>query len=349
MKILILTQTVDQTDPGLGFFHAWLSEFSKRFDSITVICLRKGKADLPKNVSVHSLGKESKESRLRYLFNFYRHILRERKNYDVVFVHMNTEYVILGSLIWALLRKPVILWYNHASGGIRLSLAALLVCRVLHTSPFAASARFRKSVRMPAGIDTTIFAPGSLNRKSRSLLFIGRIAPIKGVDVLIDAGNMLHDAAIPFTLDIYGDATLEDADYSDRLRKDADILEKAGEATFHKGALNTETPAIYAVHELFINLSPSGLFDKTVLEAMSTGAIVLASSRAFEEILPSECLFREGDSADLKTKIEGALAMPLSHRQELQKRFRDYVVERHSLSHLSLRLETLCKNLASFL
>ena len=47
MKLLIITQKVNKIDPILGFFHGWIIEFAKHFESITVICLEKGEYNLP--------------------------------------------------------------------------------------------------------------------------------------------------------------------------------------------------------------------------------------------------------------------------------------------------------------
>src|SRR5581483_12297211 len=89
MKLLILTQKVDKNDPVLGFFHGWLREFANHFEFITVIALGVGEYELPQNVRVLSLGKESGVSKLKYLSRFYKYIWQERKNYEKVFVHMN--------------------------------------------------------------------------------------------------------------------------------------------------------------------------------------------------------------------------------------------------------------------
>jgi len=62
MKLLIVTQTIDSNDPVLGFFVRWVEEFSKQCEEVTVICLQKGEYELPKNVRVFSLGKESTKS-----------------------------------------------------------------------------------------------------------------------------------------------------------------------------------------------------------------------------------------------------------------------------------------------
>ena len=108
MKLLITTQAVDLDDPVLGFFHRWIEELSKRFDTISVICLKEGRHSLPANVSVYSLGKEGGVSRIAYVLNFYRYIWKLRNDYDAVFVHMNQEYVLLGWKFWWLLGKRVV-------------------------------------------------------------------------------------------------------------------------------------------------------------------------------------------------------------------------------------------------
>ena len=107
MKLLIITQTVDRRDTMLGFFHNWLEEIAKGYESILVICLKEGEHDLPPNVRVLSLGKERGNSKIGYLWNFYKYIWSERQSYDSVFVHMNQEYVLLGWKSWLLLRKPI--------------------------------------------------------------------------------------------------------------------------------------------------------------------------------------------------------------------------------------------------
>ena len=106
MRLLVCTQKIDRNDPVLGFFHRWIEEFSKHYESLVVICLEKGEYVLPKNVKVLSLGKEKNKlttnylllttAKLKYVWNFYKCIFKFRRDYDAVFVHMNQEYVILG-------------------------------------------------------------------------------------------------------------------------------------------------------------------------------------------------------------------------------------------------------------
>ena len=72
MKVLVLTQTVDTEDPILGFMHRWIEELASKYERIEVVCLREGNHNLPKNVFIHSLGKEGGRSRIKYVLRFYR-------------------------------------------------------------------------------------------------------------------------------------------------------------------------------------------------------------------------------------------------------------------------------------
>ncbi|MCH8889170.1 hypothetical protein IID26_01965, partial [Patescibacteria group bacterium] len=78
MKLLLVTQKVDIDDPILGFFHRWIEEFAKQCEKVTVITLFEGKHNLPENVKVLSLGKESGAPRLKYVSRFFTYTWRER-------------------------------------------------------------------------------------------------------------------------------------------------------------------------------------------------------------------------------------------------------------------------------
>src|ERR1051326_6719713 len=106
MKLLIITQKVDKNDPVLGFFYGWLLSFSKIAETITVICLEKGQSDLPTNVTIYSLGKESETSKFGYVINFYKYLNQISGSYDRVFVHMNQEYLLLVGFYWIIKKIP---------------------------------------------------------------------------------------------------------------------------------------------------------------------------------------------------------------------------------------------------
>jgi len=84
MKIIIITQKIDKNDTVLGFFHTWLTELSTKFESVEVICLEKGKFDLPKNVTVYSLGKERGVSKISFVKNLYKYLFLIKKIFSKI-------------------------------------------------------------------------------------------------------------------------------------------------------------------------------------------------------------------------------------------------------------------------
>lgn len=159
MKLLIITQKVDNRDPVLGFFHRWIEKFSKYYESIIVICLYEGEHNLPSNIRVLSLGKESGKSKIEYIINLYKYIIQEKDNYDKVFVHMNQEYILLAGVIWKLLKKDVFMWRNHNIGNRLTDLASLFCKKVFCTSKFSYTAKYNKTQIMPVGVDLENFTP----------------------------------------------------------------------------------------------------------------------------------------------------------------------------------------------
>lgn len=302
MKLLVITQKVDLKDPVLGFFHRWIEELSKHCEKVTVTCLFEGEHRLPNNVKVLSLGKERGSSKIKYIFNFYKHIFNERRNYDKVFVHMNQEYVLMGGMFWKFLGKDVFMWRNHHAGSFFTDDAAALCKKVFCTSIFSYTAKYKKTVIMPVGVDIENFKPNSsVSRIPNSILSLGRISPSKNIDVLVDGILKLNDSKL--TVNIYGDALLQDEGYYEDLKK------KAGNnIIFHKGIPNAETVNVYSTHSIFVNLSSSGMYDKTIFEAMACGCLVLASNKNLVGKISDDFIFEERNTEEFVRKLQRLLS-----------------------------------------
>ena len=317
---------MNRNDPILGFFHDWVKRLSERVESLTVVCLEKGEFDLPMDVKVLSLGKESSQSRLKYLWRFYKYIWRERKNYDAVFVHMNPEYAILGGLLWRLLGKKIFFWYNHRQGGVRARLAFLFARKIFYTSPWAFASGFKRARRMPAGIDTGKFKPGDPKfRIPRLILSLGRISPVKRIDLFIEALDLLAADRVDFSARVYGEPPARDRPYYERIRRQF----------FYPSVPPQKTPEIYNQAEIFINLTPSGSFDKTILEAMACGTLVIVANQSLAKILPESFLCAGANPRHLADKIKTVLNLSAKEKEDHRRRCRDYAVKEHGLGLLA--------------
>ncbi len=342
MKLLILTQKIDVNDPILGFFHRWVEEFSKNFEQITVICLQKGEYNLPQNTKILSLGKENFRlfQKFKYLFNFWKYIWQERKTYDFVFVHMNQEYVLLGGIFWKLFGKKIYIWRNHHAGSFLTDVAVAFCEKVFCTSKYSYTAKYKKTVLMPVGIDTNKFIKlesSKVNKIRNSILFIGRISPSKNIHLFIEALGILKDEGISFTANIYGDASPDDILYFEKLTLRARELGLEDILKFQKGVPNHRTPEIYNSHEIFVNLSSSGMYDKTIFEAMACGGLVLASNDNLRDQIDDRLVINNRKAEEVATRLTMILALL---EEEKQKIISDNIkfAETHSLNHLSEKL-----------
>ncbi len=337
MKLLVITQKVDAHDQLLGFFPGWIKEFSHHFSAIEVLCLEKGESALPDNVKVTSMGKEQRLSRFSQLRNFYRFIVSNRKKYDAVFVHMSPLWVNLGFPIWAAYCKKVFLWY--ASGGVtaKLRLAAALADGIFTSTSEGFRIHSKKLQVVGQGIDTSLFAPASQPASASSLLTVGRITEVKHYEVLIEALSVLRERGHAFCLDIIGAPVWkEDFKYEQALKERITKHGLDSAVTFVGKINNAELPQHYARHHVYINTSKTGSLDKTILEAMAAGCVVVSSNDAAKKILPQELRVNGEDPIELADAISQA-----SGRRAGE--FVGYVKKEHSLENLIKKISTSMK------
>lgn len=352
MKLLIITQKVDKNDPVLGFFHRWIIEFAKHADHISVICLEQGEYDLPKNVTVYSLGKELNAdlrglarglARTKYLIQLYRYIWSLRNEYDAVFVHMNQEYVLLGAPLWKLLGKKVTMWRNHHFGNVLTRIAVALCDKVFCTSKYSFTAQFKKTVLMPVGIDTDYFhRDKNIERKNKSVLFLARMSPVKRPHLVIESLHRLNKTRTDFTADFYGDSLPKDASYLASLKEKVKECVLGDRMAFKNSIPNHETPHVYAEHDIFINASPSGMYDKTIFEAMACESLVLTSNLNLMGQVDDMFIFKENNEEDLSRKLKSLLELDSKIKEKYGKILRTYVIDQQNLTLLA---RTLFKHL----
>lgn len=337
MRLLIITQKVDKNDAILGFFHRWIIEFAKQphVETVKVICLQEGESDLPQNVKVLSLGKERGAGRLARVARFYSYIVRERNNYDAVFVHMNPIYVVLGGFVWNMLDKKITLWYTHKHVDVKLKIATAFAAQIFTASPESFRLKTKKLVVVGHGIDVEEFAPVARNSHERiSLISVGRISPTKNQLILAQAIKKVGDVASVALSLVGGSLTSGDRAYEHKLTTYIQE-EKLEDSVTLVGPVAPDTIIDwYHRADMFLNLSSTGSLDKAVLEAMACGLQILTSNEAFKNILPPEN-FTTNDPATIAEKIIALSTRPAPPQ------LREYVVQHHNLALLIPRLTGL--------
>lgn len=135
---------------------------------------------------------------------------------------------------------------------------------------------------IPCGVDTARFRPrdgGSLRARLGLdadipvLLFIGRIEPLKGIDVLIRAASQLDGR---FQLLVVG-GDEKDAPRKEDLRRLAADLGISGQVVFADAVPHEELPEYYCAADICVVPSHYESFGLVALEAMACGVPVVAS------------------------------------------------------------------------
>jgi D-inositol-3-phosphate glycosyltransferase len=142
---------------------------------------------------------------------------------------------------------------------------------------------------IPCGVDVEVFSPGSAAAararlglgSERVLLFVGRPAPIKGLDVLLRAVALLRQsgpagAGLRLVI-VGGDADAERDVERARLRALAEATGLDGVVEFTGPRPQSELPDYYRAADVCLVPSHHESFGMAALEAMACGAPVVAS------------------------------------------------------------------------
>lgn len=305
MKLLICTQAIDPQDPELGFFPAWVEGLAHHAEQVTVFCLRANNYHFPPHVQVVVLG----GNRISKAIALVRHSIRLRSEYDTVLVHMNQEYILVAGSLWKRMGKRVYLWRNHYAGTTATDIAARRSNKVFYTSKHSYTAKYPNAVKMPVGVDLELFTRlPEVPRDPRGILFLGRLAPSKRPHLLLQALELLMRKGVTFSASFYGPSG-SDLSYVEKLKDLVHELKLSESVQFMPPVAHAETPQIFNRFGIFVNCSPSGMYDKTLFEAASSECMVVAASKDFAELVPPRFVFEDNNPEDLARKLESLLSL----------------------------------------
>jgi glycogen(starch) synthase len=206
---------------------------------------------------------------------------------------------------------------------------------------------FQETRIVYGGIDTGLYqfrngAAGTPENGHLSLLYIGRLAPEKGVHTAIQAlGHLMHQHKFENSnLVIAGSG---EADYEAHLHRLARQEEVESSVTFLGSQPKEAMPGLYSQADvlLFTSVWPEP-FGRVLIEAMAAGVVVIgtATGGAGEILIDNEnaLVFSPADPIGLAARIMRLAGSP-SLRQQLAQTGRRTAVERFDIHRMTGEIE----------
>jgi glycosyltransferase involved in cell wall biosynthesis len=335
-----MTPRIDEEHDLLGFIATWVNKLAEKVEKLYIICTGYGKADLRKNIEVHSLNEKSnKLTKAKYFIKLMFSILPK---VDVVFCHMYPEFTLMVAPFAKMFRKPIVTWYAHRHVNWKLLIAHSLASKMITASKEGLRIQSSKVIVTGHGIDTERFKPViNLNVKEKDriiILSVGRISPIKDYETLIKAADLLVNEEDMRNLKfiIVGGVPMKShVKYYEKLREMVSELELENYVKFMGFVPFKNITDYYYQSDIFVNLCPTGSADKAVLEAMACGKPVIVCNETYRSLLrpyDNICMFKYKDFKDLTTKLK-ELITKKSLWTEIGEQNREQVIKYHSLTH----------------
>jgi glycosyltransferase involved in cell wall biosynthesis len=202
---------------------------------------------------------------------------------------------------------------------------------------------------IPTFVNHETFKPDAECRKGDYLIYLGRLAPEKGISILIEAVALLkkNRPDLPLNLKLVGAG--EDA-YAAKLKRAVEdqglqaVVQFVGEVDVRSIPRLLSQALVSVVPSLWYENLPNA-----ILESYACGTAVLASDSGSltEYVMDGEVgyLFKRGDSASLANRLEYCLDNP-EKLKEIGKKAREVAKQRFSIQQHLTELDQLFKKLS---
>lgn len=191
---------------------------------------------------------------------------------------------------------------------------------------------------VPNGIDIPAPAARRIDPAgTRTLLFLSRIHPKKGIENLLAAWGELEPAHRDWRMRIVG---VGDADYTRELQKLA-LERKLSRVEFPGPLYGADKAACYRNADLFVLPTFSENFGMVVAEALAHGCPVVVSHGApWREVTDKGCGWWVGnDPAILAETLDAAMRLPLGELARMGNRGREWMVEDFGWDMVARKME----------
>ena len=355
MRILMITQELDRSSPLLGVAHDWARAIADRVSDLTVVAGRVGSLELPDNVSVLPMRRNSSDPSWRAGLELVRQLARSllSRRVDLVFAHMVPDYVLLSAPFAKLAKIPICMWYASHGRTRSLRLAHRLMDAAVTASPDSYPQRDGKVLVMGHGIDESSFGASQRSEsKPPVILYASRITPLKQTALAVEAlgSPPLRDHPDRPVLEVAGEPFRDsDHEYLREVRHRVEELGLTDRVRFLGAVPAHEMPRTLARAQLSVSFRTSPALDKNGLEALLAGVPVVSNNPSYISVLGSFTpqLYVDGDDPP---EVAGRLARLLDDpelRARCAAELRASVESNHGLSGFADRLvrafEDICR------
>jgi glycosyltransferase involved in cell wall biosynthesis len=339
MRIGYVCKAVDETNPTVATQVRWIRELAARpqVEHVRVLTRTLGPATLGDNVTVTTFGHRGWPATV---LEFWRQVLAQpRAEIDLYFVAQGGPYPALLLPLKLFRSQGIVQWKAHAHVSSRMRFYARYCDDLVFTPTPSSLPLDLPNIRVVGhGIDTELFRPPAVTAPSRDLVAVGRIAPIKRLDVALD---LLRRCRVTWgttpSLDIVGPCQAKDSGYLLHLEHLVEELGLSEDVRFLGSVSHDELPGLLGGYRASINLSDTA-FDKAAGESMAVGVPVVTSNDCTTEMLPADLrpLLAAGrqDSVGLAELVHDVVGWDDDTRARIGATLRANVVENHSLNAL---------------
>jgi glycosyltransferase involved in cell wall biosynthesis len=293
------------------------------------------------------------------ILKFMLFLLRERSNYDALHIHMAKNLAAAAGAVRPWLPGPVLVKVSGAwefEGGVldermknhpvyatlrrlmqrndAFQAISVETERRLLASGMPAS----KVLAIPNAVDTSLYGAREFDpaRKKLRVVYTGRLAPVKGVDVLLRAWNELPQRD-QLELNIVGDGP-------QRAEIEAYVAQHQLGASVRFSGWTDDVRSALRDADLYVQPSLNEGLPNSVLEAMAASLPVVATRVSGNEDLVvsgvNGYLAEAGDSASLAAALSRALADPAAmHR--MGQASRRFIEDRYGSERVLAQLEAV--------
>ncbi len=351
LNFVFICQAIDEDDPTLATAVSWIRVLARHplVKNVTVLSLRSGRAALPENVTVSTFRRPSRLATILWFYKAVITIIRFQKA-DVFFIYQGGPYPFLLLPFKLFMGKPIYQWKANSYVSPQMRFYA----KYCNTKTFTSTSQAfpltlpGKIEIVGQGIDTEKFSPQPHQKRTKDIVTIGRLIPVKRLDIMLRALDACRrNYGNAYQLDIYGPDSHEHPQYKEHLHTLIKELELTSQVSFKGAVRHDSLPAILREYRVLMNCC-EGALDRAIVEAMACGVPVISTNACFAEILPQKFLKMLIVPADNFEQQAEALQWLLSQNDDfltdLGVALREIVVQDHNIDQLIDRILAIIVN-----